>query len=37
LAFRQKASLRQAANFSWEQTAKMTREVYVEAIERFGQ
>jgi hypothetical protein len=29
-------SLRRAAGFSWDSTAKMTRELYTEAIARFG-
>src|SRR5207253_3094900 len=31
-----KAGLRRAAEFSWGRTARMTREVYEEAIARFG-
>jgi glycosyltransferase involved in cell wall biosynthesis len=32
---RREAGLRQAARFSWERTARLTREVYEEAIRRF--
>ena len=31
----QERSLRQAANFSWDETARKTREVYAEAVKRF--
>jgi glycosyltransferase involved in cell wall biosynthesis len=34
-ARRREASLRRAAEFSWARTAHLTREVYVEAIDRF--
>jgi glycosyltransferase involved in cell wall biosynthesis len=33
---RKEQSLKRAANFSWQRTARLTREVYVEAIRRFA-
>ena len=36
LQYRRAQSLQRAAQFSWRQTAVLTREVYVEAIRRFG-
>jgi alpha-1,3-rhamnosyl/mannosyltransferase len=33
---RQELSLRRAREFSWSRTAKMTREVYADAVQRFG-
>jgi glycosyltransferase involved in cell wall biosynthesis len=36
VANRREKSLRQAREFSWQRTAHLTREVYVEAFRRFG-
>jgi glycosyltransferase involved in cell wall biosynthesis len=36
VAHRRDHSLRRARSFSWQQTAKRTREVYLEAFRRFG-
>lgn len=36
VASRRERSLRQAREFSWRRTARLTREVYVEAFRRFG-